>query len=82
MVCKNFKDFKKNVAINRASGQLYETDIKPLNKTLEKHYHPNDTEVPKLHTAFFDIEVDFDPVKGFASPEEAFMPITLSLIHI
>ena len=31
---------------------------------------------PKLHTAFFDIEVDFDPVKGFASSEEAFMPIT------
>ena len=82
VVCKNFKDFKKNVAINRASGQLYETDIKPLNKTLEKHYHPNDTEVPKLHSAFFDIEVDFDPVKGFASPEEAFMPITAIGVYL
>ena len=66
MVCK-IKDFKKNVAINPASGQLYETDIKSLNKTLENIIIPNDTEVIKLHTAFLDIEVDFDPVKGFAS---------------
>ena len=75
VVCKNFKDFKKNIAINRASGQLYETDIKPVNKTLAKHYLG--VEQPKLHTAFFDIEVDFDPVKGFSPPEEAFMPITV-----
>ena len=34
VVCKNFKDFKKNIAINRASGQLYETDIKPVNLSL------------------------------------------------
>ncbi len=72
--CANSKDFKKNVAINRKTGRLYETDIKPLNKTLAQHYEG--AESPKLHTAFFDIEVDFDPVKGFASPEEAFMPIT------
>ena len=55
--------------------------ISSLNKTLEKHYHPNDTEVIKLHTAFLDIEVDFDPVKGFAS-EEAFMPITAIGVYL
>ena len=38
VVCKNFKDFKKNIAINRASGQLYETDVPSVNKTLAKHY--------------------------------------------
>ena len=35
VLCKNYKDFKKNVAIN-PSGQLYETDIAKQNirKTL------------------------------------------------
>ncbi len=80
VICKNNKDFKKNVAINRASGQLYETDIKPVNKTLAKHYLG--VEQPKLHTAFFDIEVDFDPVKGFSSPEDAFMPITAIGVYL
>ena len=36
--CANSKDFKKNVAINRKTGRLYETDINPLNKTLAQHY--------------------------------------------
>ena len=80
VICKNFKDFKKNIAINRASGQLYETDIKPVNKTLARHYLG--VEQPKLHTAFFDIEVDFDPVKGFSPPEEAFMPITAIGVYL
>ena len=71
--CANNKDFKKNCAINRQHG-LFESDIKPLNKTLAKHYEG--VEQPKLHTAFYDIEVDFDPTRGFSSPEDAFMPIT------
>ena len=72
--CKSNKEFKKNIAINRATGKLYETDVKPVNKTLEKHYL--NIEPPKLHTCFFDIEVDFDPVNGFSTPEDALMPIT------
>ena len=71
--CKNVKEYRKNVAINRPN-ETYETDIKPLNKTLAKHYLNG--EPPKLQTAFFDIEVDFDPQRGYAQPEEAFMPIT------
>ena len=71
--CKNIKEFRKNVAINR-NNKTFESDIKPLNKTIAKHY--NGAEPPKLQTAFFDIEVDFDPDRGYASPEEAFMPIT------
>ena len=78
--CKNFKDFRKNVAIARKSGKLFETDIKPLNKTLALHY--NGVEPPKLHTCMFDIEVDFDPVRGFSSPEEAFMPITAIGVYL
>ena len=71
--CKSIKEFRKNVAINRGN-KTFESDIKPLNKTIAKHY--NGAEPPNLQTAFFDIEVDFDPERGYASPEEAFMPIT------
>ena len=71
--CKNLKDFRKNVALYK-HNKLYESDIRPLNKTIAKHYENVDT--PKLHTAFFDIEVDFDPERGYSSPEDAFMEIT------
>jgi len=70
---KNLKDFRKNVALYR-HNKMYESDIKPLNKTIAKYYENVDT--PKLHTAFFDIEVDFDPERGYSSPEDAFMEIT------
>lgn len=71
--CKNQTEFRKNIALYK-HNKMFESDIKPLNKVLERHYLNADT--PKLHTAFFDIEVDFDPDRGYASPEEAFMPIT------
>jgi DNA polymerase elongation subunit (family B) len=71
--CKNIKDFRKNVAINK-TNKTFETDIKPVNKTIAKHYL--NAEPPKLHTAFLDIEVDFDPQRGYSSPEDAFMEIT------
>ena len=77
--CKNVKDFRKNVAIN-SQIKKFESDIKPLNKTLAKYY--NNAETPKLQTAFWDIEVDFDPARGYASPEEAFMPITAIGVYL
>ena len=77
--CKNIKDFRKNVAIN-SQTKKFESDIKPLNKTIAKHYNGADT--PKLQTAFFDIEVDFDPERGYADPEEAFMPITAIGVYL
>jgi DNA polymerase elongation subunit (family B) len=57
-----------------SSQNLCESDIKPLNKILEKHYLG--ASYPKLHKAFFDIETDFDPERGFSSTEDAFAPIT------
>jgi DNA polymerase elongation subunit (family B) len=77
--CRNIKDFRKNVAIN-SQIKKFESDIKPLNKTIAKHYNGADT--PKLQTAFWDIEVDFDPERGYANPEEAFMPITAIGVYL
>ena len=77
--CRNLKEFRKNQAIMN-NNKTYESDIKPVFKTLSKHY--SNAESPKLHTAFFDIEVDFDPVLGYASPEEAFAPITAIGVYL
>jgi len=79
VVCQNLKDFKKNVGINKHNG-IYESDIRPINKTLAKHY--NGVEPPKLQTAFFDIEVDFDPKRGYSSPQDPFTPITAIGVYL
>ena len=77
--CNSDKDFKKNLAMN-THNKTFESDIKPLNKTLAKHY--TNAEPPKLHTAFFDIEVDFDPLRGYSSPDDSFTPITAIAIYL
>ena len=39
-------------------------------------------DAPKLNIAFFDIETDFDPERGFADPADPFMPITAITVHL
>ena len=79
LVCKNTKELRKEMAIN--SGKtLYEADINPIFVTLSEHYLNQDA--PKLNVAFFDIEVDFDPERGYASPDDAFMPITAIAVKL
>ncbi len=76
---KSYKDFVKEQKIH-SGYKLYESDINAVFRILEEHYLGKDE--PKLHTAFFDIEVDFDPERGYASPEDAFMPITAIAVHL
>lgn len=79
VVCRNTKDFRKEQAI--ASGkQLFESDLNPIFVCLSENYLNQDA--PKLNVAYFDIEVDFDPDRGYASPEDAFMPITAIAVHL
>ena len=73
IVCKNTKDFRKEVAINR-DKELFESDINPIFQCLSENYLNQDA--PKLNVAFWDIETDFDPERGFAPVEDPFMPIT------
>lgn len=79
VVCKNTKEFRKEQAIN-SGKQLYESDINPVFVCLSENYLNQDA--PKLNVAFFDIEVDFDPERGYASPDDAFMPITAIAIYL
>ena len=79
IVCKTSKDFHKELKIH-SNKTLYEADINPIFVSLSEHYLGQDA--PKLNTAFFDIEVDFDPERGYASPDDAFMPITAIAVHL
>jgi DNA polymerase elongation subunit (family B) len=76
---KNVKEHRKELAIH-SNKKLYESDINPIYRCLEDHYL--NVDAPKLNVAFFDIEVDFDPERGYASPDDAFMPITAIAVHL
>ena len=76
---RNNKEFRKEVRMH-GGKQLYESDINPIFRCLEENYKGQDA--PKLNTAFFDIEVDFDPVRGFSKPEDPFNPITAISVYM
>ena len=79
VTAKNYKEFQKELRIH-SGHKLYESDINPVFRCLEDNYLGRDA--PKLNVAFWDIEVDFDPERGYASPEDAFMPITAIAVHL
>jgi DNA polymerase elongation subunit (family B) len=72
------KAFEKEKKIY-SHKRLYESDIKPLNRCLETNYL--NSEAPELNKAFFDIEVAYDKVKGYADPSDPFNPITAISVH-
>jgi len=79
VVCKSWKDFLKEQKINKHRG-LFEADINPVYRLLEENYLGQDA--PNLNVAFFDIEVDFDPERGYSSPEDPFTAITAITVHL
>jgi DNA polymerase elongation subunit (family B) len=79
VTCKTWKDYLKEQKINKHRG-LYEADVNPIYRLLEENYLGQDA--PNLQKAFFDIEVDFDPQRGYASPEDPFMPITAITVNL
>ena len=76
---RNNKEFRKELRI-QGGKQIYESDINPVFRCFEENYKGQDA--PKLHTAFFDIEVDFDPVRGFSRPEDPFNAITAISVYL
>lgn len=79
IVCKNTKDYRKELAINR-NKKLFESDINPIFQCLSENYE--NQSAPKLNVAFWDIETDFDPERGFAPTNDPFMPITAITVHL
>lgn len=60
--------------------KVYESDISVEYKVLSTEYFGK---IPgKLNTTFFDIEVDYDPARGFSSPANPYAPINaISIYH-
>ena len=76
---RNNKEFRKEVSMH-SSKQLYESDINPIFRCLEDNYKGQDA--PDLHTAFFDIEVDFNKDRGFSPVDDPFNPITAISVYL
>ena len=76
---RSSKEFFKELKMH-PKNKLWESDIKPLVRCLEENYLGKNA--PKLNVAFFDIEVDFDPVRGFSRPDDPFNPITAISIYL
>tara|TARA_A100001011_G_scaffold21677_1_gene21771 strand:- start:2941 stop:5577 length:2637 start_codon:yes stop_codon:yes gene_type:complete len=73
------KEFKREVHM-QSGKRLYESDINPIFRCLEENYLNKDA--PELQVAFFDIEVDFDPAKGYAKPADAWAPIISITVYL
>ena len=76
---RNNKEFRKEVRA-QSGRQIYESDINPIFRCFEENY--KDQDAPTLNTAFFDIEVAFDPVRGFSPVEDPFNPITAISVYL
>jgi len=73
------REFTKEVAMHRGK-KVYESDINVIFRCLADNYAGQDS--PELHTCFFDIETDFDKVKGFAPTAEPFNRITAITVYL
>ena len=76
---RNSKEFHKELKVN-SGKRLWESDINPIFRCLESNYLGATS--PRLQTAFFDIEVDFDPEKGYAPTSDAFNKITAFSVYL
>jgi len=72
-------EFEKERRIH-GNKKLFESDINVVFRCLSENYLK--AEPPKLHTCFFDIEVDFDPEKGFSPTSDPFNPVTAISMYL
>lgn len=72
--------FRKDLASMRGAWKIYESDVSPLFRCLADNYLGH--EAPELHIGIFDIEVNFNPEKGFASPEHPYAEINAISVHL
>jgi len=76
---RNNKEFRKEVRA-QSHKNLYESDINPVFRCLSENYIGQDA--PELNVAFFDIEVAFDPERGFSPVADPFNPITAISLYL
>ena len=72
-------EFEKERRIH-SNKQLFESDVNVVFRCLSEKYL--NVEPPKLHTCFFDIEVDFDPERGFSPTDDPFNSVTAITLYL
>ena len=72
-------EFEKERRIH-SGKELFESDVNVIFRCLSENYLGIDA--PKLHTCFFDIEVDFDPERGFSPTDDPFNPVTAISMYL
>jgi DNA polymerase elongation subunit (family B) len=72
-------EFEKEKRIHRGKT-LFESDIPVVFRCLSDNYL--NAEPPKLHTAFFDIEVDFDRERGYSPTDDPFNSVTAISVYL
>lgn len=72
-------EFEKERRIH-SGKKVFESDVSVVFRCLSDNYLG--VEPPKLHTCFFDIEVDFDPEKGFSPTSDPFNPVTAISLYL
>jgi DNA polymerase elongation subunit (family B) len=73
-----WEEFQRECRLVPKDNQ-YESDINPIFRCFYENY--KNAASPNLHVAFFDLEVDFHPERGFSGTEEAFNPITAVSVY-
>jgi DNA polymerase elongation subunit (family B) len=73
------REFRKELAAFKGQT-LYESDINPIFRCLADNYLGKDA--PELNIAFFDIETDFDQVRGYSSPDDPFTKVTAVSVYL
>ena len=76
---RNGKEFQKEMRVH-SNKRLWESDFKPVFRCLSENFLG--AESPKLQTAFFDIEANFDPTRGFAPTNDPFNNITAISVYM
>ena len=83
--CKRYANAHKHqfyIALKKwrtAGRRIFESDTNPVFRALTATYAGMDA--PILHLGFFDIEVGFDPERGFAPPDDPFNAITAITLY-
>jgi len=72
-------EFEKERRIH-SNKKLFESDVNVVFRCLSENYL--NAEPPKLHTCFFDIEVDFDPERGFSPTDDPFNAVTAITLYL
>jgi DNA polymerase elongation subunit (family B) len=72
-------EFEKERRIH-SNKKLFESDVNVVFRCLSENYL--NVEPPKLHTCFFDIEVDFDPERGFSPTDDPFNAVTAITLYL